>query len=190
METTIKRIGIVMVVSLALAGCGSSGGDDDTHQAEYQPYDAPVISESDKAAYLNAINDARAEGRNCGENYPFSSAVPPLVWNDSLYKAAYEHTEDMVASELVSHTGSGTESDWTAQILELGRGSSWQERISNNGLPDINVSENIHVGFTDVDSMINSQLSSPWHCINIMDSEFTKLGVAKIEDHWTLTFAQ
>ncbi len=59
--------------------------------------------------------------------------APPLQWSDALYRVAYEHSQDMAATGIMTHNGSGTETDWTAIVWDLGRGSGYAERIDNNG---------------------------------------------------------
>ena len=100
-------------------------------QHDIVPFDAPPIDEATKQAYLDAVNAARSVGRNCGDTY--MPPAPPLQWSDALYRAAYEHSQDMAATGVLTHDGSGTETDWTAIVWDLGRGSGYAERIDNNG---------------------------------------------------------
>ena len=196
MKNSFKALSLAAVASLALVGCGSSdGGSSDAPQVEYHPYDAPAISEADKAAYLNAVNAARAVARSCispltGEaiNMP---PVPPLSWSDGLYSSAYEHTEDMVTTGIRTHEGSGGSSDWTAQILELGRGSNFNERIVNNGVIAGATGENIAGGYSSSTAVVSGWLSSSTgHCVAIMSDTFTHLGMARIGNTWTQNFSQ
>jgi len=186
---TIKTIGLAAIATLALVGCGGSGGDNPQQPTlETHPYDAPTISEADKQSFLNAVNNARAAGRTCGSR-GFFEAAPPLEWNTALYTAAYEHGEDMASKGFFSHDGSGTDSDWTSLILELGRGSSFDERASNNGFPYPNV-ENLATGYSSINSAMNALLSSEGHCANIMFGRFNKLGMAHVSGKWIMELGQ
>lgn len=131
-------------------------------------------------AYLDLINEARAEGRKCGE-YGYMPAVDPLTWNDKLYNAAYEHSKDMAISNTFSHTGSGTQSDRTAQAKHPGTGSSVGERIEYNDYTNWHgYGENIAAG-TVMDEAIEAMegwLESPGHCKNIMSSKFKEVSMA------------
>ncbi|MDQ7084629.1 MAG: CAP domain-containing protein [Sulfurovum sp.] len=182
MKTTI--LASVLVASALLVGCG--GGDSDTPSVETHPYDAPPISEAEKNSYLNAVNGARSVGRTCGQHGYFDPA-PALSWNDALYKSSYEHSEDMEMSNNYSHTGSGTASDWTAVIMELGRGSNSQERAANNGFSG-GGAENIAKGRPSTANVMGAWLASDGHCSAIMNSSHTQFGMAKVGAYHTQSF--
>jgi uncharacterized protein YkwD len=139
------------------------------------------VSEADKQAFLDAINAARAETQDCGDQGVFDPA-PALSWNDMLGNAAYEHSYDLAQSDTFSHTGSGTASDATAQEEHLGRGSDFRERIEHNGYTQWrSIGENIAAGQRDVDEVINAWLQSPHHCANMMNPKFKEVGMALVE---------
>jgi len=197
-----KKLNILgsAVAALMIVGCGG-GSDSDTPsqeerppEVEYHPYDAPAISDADKNEYLNLINAARSQEQNCGSE-GIMPAVPPLAWSDALYSSAYEHSEDMATSSVYTHEGSGTASDWTAQILELGRGSSFSERISNNGYFGGGMAENITASDTSASAAMGRWMKSDGHCANIMGSYYTVVGMATVRNgssewkqYWTQNF--
>jgi uncharacterized protein YkwD len=183
MKTTIKTIGLTAVATLALLGCGGGSGGEGGYQAH--PYDAPPISENVKAQYLNAVNQARSVGRTCGELGYFTAAAP-LAWSDALYKASYEHIEDLITTNTFSHSGSGTASDWTAQVQELGRGSSVEDRAKNNGYSSDVVDENAGYGSNSLVVMMNSWLKSDGHCAGIMWSNAESLGMSQVGLYWSM----
>jgi len=187
MKNTMKTIGLTAVVALTLTACGGGGGGSDTPDYTPHPYDAPPISAADKNAYLNAVNNARATGRTCG-SLGFFPAVPPLSWSDALYKAAYEHSEDMATSKVFEHIGSGTNSDWTAQVQELGIPSNPEDRGINNGAISSNdaLGENIAKGSTNLGAIINAWLKSDGHCLTIMEEQHKTMGMARVGSYWTL----
>lgn len=161
-----------------------------------KPYHAPAIDSDVKERYVVAINKVRSQGRSCGGAGNFSSA-PALRWSDALYKAAYEHSRDMSFSDSFGHDGSQKNSDWTANVQHLKRGSSFKERIDNNGYKKWkNIAENIAMGSPTLDMVMAQWLASDRHCANIMNSDFTDVGMAhfKQEDsqrsyYWTQNFA-
>jgi len=160
------------------------------------PYHAHKLNNNTKLRYLNSINAARSHGRSCGSAGYFSSA-PALKWSDALYKAAYEHSNDMKKNNHFSHRGSNSSSDWTAKVQHLKRGSSFKERIENNGYKAWkHIAENIEGGSSSEEAAIAHWLQADRHCANIMNPLFTDVGMAHVENRgsqishfWTQTFA-
>ena len=155
----------------------------------------PTLSPNDQQAYLDALNLARGSEQNCGSEGVFPPANP-LTWSEKLYKSAYEHTQDLTTTNSFSHSGSGTVSDWTGQIL--GKNSSFRERIDNYGYLWSKIAENI-VGGTTIDTgekAVQKLLRSDGHCANIMNAQFTEVGMAMVKNdnadyiyYWTQNFA-
>ncbi|ADV45481.1 CAP domain-containing protein [Nitratifractor salsuginis] len=194
----------LLAAGLLLAGCGGGGGgvsvtkDNDGHSEVHNPdsFEAQPISDSQKKAYLKAINDARAQQQDCGSE-GVKDPAPALQWNDALYRAADEHSYDMSESDTFSHDGSGTESDYTAQVLGLDH-STVVDRIENNGYSDWHrVGENIAAG-TNMDTAekaVQAWLNSPGHCANLMNPEFKEVGMSHRKkagthyiNYWTQDF--
>ena len=160
-----------------------------------EPNYIPPISNADIQAYLTEINNARAVGRNCGAT--FYPAVGPVTWNDNLYRAAYEHTQDMTNSNFFSHDGSGTVNDWTGYAVSPGTQSDIPDRITANGYNWTSWSENITAGTTrdTVQEAMAAWLASPAHCVDIMSSSVNEVGMAHISNasatythYWTQNF--
>lgn len=231
MNTGLSKatIAVLMAISLTMSGCGGGAGtdlplvvvddpvidtgtDDGTDTStddgtdigstpDYVPYDAPAIEEATKTAFLDAVNSARAQEQDCGTEGIFPP-TGPVEWSDALYRAAYEHSEDMgvvgETSEDISHDGSGGESDWTAQVLELGRGSTPWERGANNGFDNetrYTSAENAHSSPETIETAMKDWLESDGHCVNIMNPDQTHVGVAMVENpdsawryYWTQLF--
>ena len=215
MKAFYKLIGIVLVVSV-ITGCSGGSGDssstvksesttnttDDSSYSENikednTAYDIPVIDESSKQIYLDAINNARAVTQDCGE-YGVKDAVPALTWNDALYKAAYEHSEDLAESDTFAHDGSGTESDWTAQVQDLESGSTMRDRIENNGYTNWRkIGENIAAGSLrdTAQEAVDAWIESDGHCKNLMNPDYKNVGMGHVEKdgstyihYWTQNF--
>lgn len=190
-----KRYMILLLSSIFLSGCGSHEVYRESSIAS-KPYHAPVLNSNTKQIYLNVINKARSQERSCGSAGNFSSAAP-LKWSDVLYKASYEHSHDMARSNHFSHIGSFGTFDWTANVQKLGKGSSFKERIENNGYKKWkNIAENIAMGSSTIDQVMVQWLSSDQHCANIMNPDFTDIGAASVKKegthsiyYWTQTFA-
>ena len=196
---------ILLIVSATLAsslsGCGGGGtatpsGTSTGTTPSTTPFTPTPLSASTKQEYLDAINNARAVQQDCGTE-GIKPAATALTWNDDLYSAAAEHSTDMATSDTFSHTGSGTQSDWTSVQMGLGRGSTATERIENNGYVWQRNGENIAAGtnLDTVDAVLLGWLGSDGHCANIMNPNFQDIGMVMIEDpgstyiyYWTQNF--
>jgi len=220
----IKKICLLSLLAIVFVGCGGGGSNTSSSGASVTsnpstsnpspsvaniPFEAPVLSASEKQDYLDAINNARLTQQDCGVE-GIKPAVPTLTWNDKLYSIAAEHSIDLAAwnngvvtqAEAIdrfSHAGSGTESDWTAQVQELGRGSTIGERVDNIGYAWRSYGENIAAGTNTSTAVqaVQQWLDSPPHCANLMSSDYTEVGMAMVEDansfythYWTQNFGK
>jgi uncharacterized protein YkwD len=198
-----KERWMALAAALLATGCGGggasvTGGNPHSQITDPQPFVAQTISDEDKQAYLDAINNARAQQQDCGSE-GVKDPAPALQWNDALYKAADEHDFDMVESDMdpLSHDGSGTDNDYTAQVQGLDH-STYVDRIENNGYLNWHaLGENIAAG-TDVDTAekaVQAWLDSPGHCANLMNPDFTEVGMSHRQkagthyvNYWTQDF--
>ena len=175
-----------------------SDTQNDTNENHNDTNDHNNSSQTDtfKQKYLKLINEARAQGRKCGK-YGYMPAVSPVTWNDKLYHAALEHSKDMAKSNTFSHTGSGTQTDETAQAKHPGQGSTVKERLAHNNYQWHSYGENIAAGMDQASEAINGWLKSPGHCQNIMDASFKEVGMAVYYNqesdyyyYWTQVFGR
>ncbi|MCF6204221.1 MAG: CAP domain-containing protein [Methylococcaceae bacterium] len=153
----------------------------------------PEIAEIDKLNILALINQARSQARSCGSSS--FSAVPAVTWSNKLYKAAYEHSQDLAISNTFSHSGSGTESDWSG--FALNKQSDVSDRLATYGYNWNSYGENIAAGQRTLEDAIQGWIDSPGHCQNIMSSDVTEIGMAKVinsssnyEYYWTQVFSR
>jgi uncharacterized protein YkwD len=193
MKKTFVKLTLATDAAIALTACGGSSLEEDLEKIKIgadikeNPFDAPIISEAQKAYLLNAINEARSKEQNCG-TYGVMPPVPPLRWDDAAYRAAYEHSYDMSISGKFSHEGSGTSSDWTANVLSLGHGSTLVERAPVNNLRSTKLGENI-TDTGDADYSMKLLMESDGHCYNIMNRYHTRVGVGIAGGFYTQVFA-
>lgn len=129
-------------------------------------------AELNKTLLLQLVNDVRKKGCHCGQQY--MAPAPPLVWNERLEQVARAHSRDMADKKFFSHTGSG------------GAGSG--ERIRAAGYNWTVYGENIAEGFPTERQVVEGWLKSPGHCSNIMNPNFTEMGVARVGQYWTQDF--
>lgn len=126
---------------------------------------------------LEHINEARAQGRMCGNQY--YEAAKRVVWNKKLAEASLQHSLDMAENGFLSHTGSN--------------GDQLYERLLRVQYEWIASAENIGHGYRDSEEAVTSWLIGKMHCKNIMNPEFKEIGAAyaKSANHrtyWTLVF--
>lgn len=190
---------VTLASVLVLAACGGGGGGGTTIGSSSTsgattsttpgnvPIETVVVAPEASCniagfaqAMLDAVNQARATGRNCGTD--FYPAAPPLTWNTLLAVAAAGHSTDMASHNYFSHTG-----------LD---GRNAKDRIDATGYLSNYLGENIYAGGGDVAAAINTWLNSAGHCANIMSSHFKDFGAAcalnassTYGHYWTQDFA-
>lgn len=128
------------------------------------------------------VNQLRAAGATCGTT-SFAPASP-LTWSGLLAQATAVHSQDMVTNNFFAHTGSN--------------GSTLGSRVSATGYAWSSLGENIAAGYGTVNNVMAGWMSSPGHCANIMNPNFTQIGVACIKgtsasrygDYWTMDLAR
>ena len=126
---------------------------------------------------LQHINEARAQGRMCGNQY--YEATKPVVWNKKLAEASLQHSLDMAENSFLSHTGS--------------TGDDLNERLLRVDYEWFAYAENIGHGYRNAEEAVISWLKSNMHCKNIMNPEFSETGAAYAKSetyrtYWTLIF--
>lgn len=191
---------LVVGLIISLNGCGGSDSNQATIKNDNTSVFTNLSSEeketlnllsTNQQDLLDAINKERSKARTCGDRGTFP-AVPPLTWNPNLYAAALEHSTDLAYSNTFSHDGSGTEHDITGN----GEPSKFYERIEANGYGNYySLGENIAGGQRSLEDVMKAWMASPGHCVNIMKSTYTEVGVGIVikEDsnyqvYWTQNF--
>ena len=173
---------LISILALMLAACssddsstspgpdpssedGTSGGSDpgDADDGNTDPGDDDPDLSSFASARLAAVNAERE-----------ATGAPPLTWNDHLEAAALGHTQDMADNNFLSHTGSD--------------GSSMSQRIQDAGYDYHACAENIAVGQTSIEQVMNAWMNSSGHRTNILNSSYEHLGAARVGNYWTQNF--
>jgi uncharacterized protein YkwD len=176
------------LASSVLAGCG--GGVDTTPasapapagqtsaSAAAQPATPTALAETTSTPALSAtaaksfadqtleaVNAARAVARNCGTTA--FAAAGPLKWQAQTEQAALVQAQYLQQNNLFSHTGAN--------------GSTVGDRLTATGYAWSTVGENIAAGYGDLAGVVKGWLDSPGHCVNVMNPNFTDLGVALVQ---------
>ena len=91
----------------------------------------------------------------------------PVTIDLGLTQAALVHSEDMVAGNFFSHTGSD--------------GSNAGQRATAAGYTWRTWGENIAAGQMGVDAVVAAWMASPGHCANVMNARFADIGLACVK---------
>lgn len=93
--------------------------------------------------------------------------VPTLAWNTTLENAAKLKAEDMLKNSYFAHTSPSGVTPWY-----------WLQETKYDF---IYAGENLAVDFTESVNVQNAWLNSPKHRENIMNSNFTEIGIATVD---------
>ncbi|WP_339547580.1 CAP domain-containing protein [Pseudomonas sp. RA_35y_Pfl2_P32] len=128
---------------------------------------------------LELINSARAQARQCGTQA--FTATTPLAWNATLATAALDHTRSMANNNYFDHKDRDGRTPGDRAEL-AGYSGQW-------------VGENIAAGQDTPRKVLDGWLTSPGHCANLMNPQFSELGAAYAVDpksdagiYWTSLF--
>jgi uncharacterized protein YkwD len=156
----------------------STPGGSATTTFLYTSYSREASTE--EAAVFQLTNHARSTARDCGATH--MPAVPALTWNGTLAEAALAHSKDMIAKDYFAHE-------------TMPEDISFDTRITRDGYAWRALGENIAAGRKTPAEVVKAWLKSPGHCVNIMSSSVTELGVARASGgeygiYWTQDFGK
>lgn len=192
---------IICAVGFFLTACIGSNKFDDTQRQELSPLKQPASKESQQLQppvanpnrkrrpepatnfqrqMLAAVNAARVAGYTCGNRK--MPAVAAVVWNNQLQQAALLHSQNMAAGDYFNHKDQA--------------GNRVGERVYAVGYNWRAAGENIAAGQLEAEVVINGWLGSRGHCLNIMDGDFSQMGMASYTNkntyygiYWTQVLA-
>ncbi|MCX5230696.1 CAP domain-containing protein [Streptomyces sp. NBC_00233] len=146
-------------------GTGSGSGDEAGNGTGAGPQnDQGQSSEADQVIAL--VNAERAKA-GCG----------PLSANATLTRAAQGHSDDMAARDFFDHTNPD--------------GAGPGERVTAAGYPWSTYGENIAMGQSSPEQVMESWMNSPGHRANILNCDFKEIGVgihSQGGPYWTQVF--
>lgn len=148
---------------------------------EFEMISQEVVEEVvDKSLYLDrnklleAVNALRTNGCDCGgEAMP---PVAPLTWSAHLANASQKHSEDMFNNQFFNHKGSDN--------------STVDIRVNNTGFSWRLLGENIARGNFDEEGAVEAWRLSKGHCLQMMHSDYTQVGVGRMGTYWTMVLAK
>lgn len=129
-----------------------------------EPFSPPRPEEASRmrAEVLRLTNQARAQPRRCGERH--MDAAPPLKASPLLERTAEMHAVDLARHGDFSHTGRD--------------GSQVGQRADRSGYAWRRIGENLAAGQATAAAAVQGWLASPGHCANLMQPDFTEMGLA------------
>ncbi len=146
-----------------------------------------------KSDFLNELNAARHAARTCIFNNEAFQAIPAskdYTSNDKLELAALSHARWLEQNNIDITTGDPHNGAGDGAVVG---------RIAAAGYQGNPIGENIAAGQPDVIAVVNKDLvsgvkgfmNSPnRHCNNVMDADFTQVGLAKRGVYWVVTFGK
>jgi len=193
-----KSRGIVLVATVLLLSACAGGYNDKVQDEVLSPSKEqelhktapPVVNPSRKRGpepsvqfkrkMLAAVNAARVGGYTCGNRkMPPVSAV---VWSEQLQQAALAHSKSMADGNYFNHQDKA--------------GNRVGERVYAVGYDWRAAGENIAAGQLDASDVVNGWLGSKGHCLNMMDGDYSQMGMASYSDkntyygiYWTQVLA-
>lgn len=184
-QRSLRTLWAFVAAAPLVAGCGG-GGSSDTTAAAPAPANG-VLSTCGLSDFstriLQRTNQLRASGATCGSSGQFAPA-PAVAWNALLTQAADGHSQDMAARNYFDHTSPD--------------GRTFSQRIDATGYAWSTAGENIAAGYSSIDAVMDGWIQSPGHCANLMNQNFTEIGVACVpgtssttySNYWTMDLAR
>lgn len=132
-------------------------------------------------------DEARADGTEeqrlleLVNGYRQANGLGPLIPSGALSVAAGRHSEDMAEYGFFSHLSEAS-SYYPA-------GSSHYDRIALEGYPaSYYTTENIAFGQSTAEEVFEAWLLSPDHSANMLDGNYTSIGMGHADLYWTAKF--
>ena len=146
------------------------GDDVDIPPEPGDDQDLPDDVNQQEANVISLVNDVRR-----------AQGLPALEFNELLHEAARNHSQDMASGNFMSHTGSD--------------GSNPGQRISRTGYDWRTYGENVAVGQSSAEEVMDAWMNSSGHRANILSASFCEIGVGYVNrssgmrHYWTQVFA-
>jgi len=138
--------------------------------ASAAPQDAPFCADPEEAAFLELVNDYRAD-----------NGLAPLGFSRALSEAAEFHSADMASTRHFAHT--------------MSDGTTVEQNIRNHGYRDGTFGENIAAGTDTAELAFQTWQNSASHNQNMLRPAFGAIGIGRVHDggsgygwYWTTIF--
>jgi len=166
---------------------------DDNFTIDVTKIDGYNVNDPIEDQYLAVINYLRGLRIKCDDPDALEGPVGvDLAWNTLLADAAQEHSNDMQATGIFAHDGSGTATDITGQTFNPTRNSTPFERMRYHGYNYHTAGENIAFRASSptlpTDAWVSAfeglMKSHTGHCSNIMNPDFKDFGMAETKGEY------
>ncbi len=144
--------------------------DNELKKVTYECRFSCGFSEAEKRQMLAEVNKRRSKRTICGDKV--MPPASPLVWDDCVASAAQLHADEMVKYDFYSHPSPN--------------GASPSDRGFLLGCDSLG--ENIADGYRSISAVVEGWITSPGHCQNIMNGDYTKFGAGRSENKWVQNF--
>lgn len=157
----VHAIRLVVLGCVAAVLVCSCGSSGSRDRPRPVPTDSMIADGT--AELLRLMNDARNNKRR-----------PILTVDSRLVLAAKDHSDSMAKYDYFAHKGRD--------------GSHFQERMNRRGYPLSHSAENLAVA-RDAATVFKMWWDSKGHRTNMMNKKYTRVGLARTGDYWTVNYA-
>jgi uncharacterized protein YkwD len=124
----------------------------------------PCLDERQLQRAVDQLNALRRQPAPCAAS---GAAMQRLSWESRLAASAVEQARDLAVQDRLSHTDS--------------RNRGLGTRLRSVGYAAAGAGENLAAGQTDIDDALQAWLASPSHCANLMQPEYSDVGLACVQ---------
>ncbi len=156
---------------LSIAGClpnglvtGTAGASSNASNPSSNSGNQSNSSSNNNSSSGSSVNSFATEVLNLTNVERTKQGLNPITWNDKLATAIDNHCKDMIANNYFDHISPS--------------GSTPGDRATAAGYRWLRVGENIAKGQTTPREVVEGWMNSPHHRDNILNPDFTELGVA------------
>jgi uncharacterized protein YkwD len=156
----LHTLGAGLLIFVSASACSAARDGDGAGSAAVDCTSASSSNEKLECRLLELVNQARAQGAQCGGNT--LQPVPPLAMHPILQLTARAHASDMATHGYFDHDSPD--------------GRDPFDRIHQAGYDFSTAAENIAAGSATAEATLEQWMQSPGHCSNIMSSKFVHIG--------------
>ncbi|WP_227935694.1 CAP domain-containing protein [Alkalihalobacillus deserti] len=145
-----------------------------------RPYSVSYIGAAPERPSFSREDWEKIEAGNARQIFDYTNIIrsrhdlEAFIWEDDVADVAYQHSKDMSENNYFSHT-----SPSNGEVLD---------RFKKGDVPFRLAGENIAAKYIDGIASVEGWLNSEGHRVNLLNDEFTHLGVGVFQEHYTQNF--
>jgi uncharacterized protein YkwD len=159
---------VVVVVLILFLGISSVTSSSSAQVSRYSIYPSSSVHSVNSDRAVRLLNEINYYRRQYG--------LKPLYLSTHLNSAAQAHSDYMARTGVFDH-------------YQL-NGSSPLDRAKNAGYLGRKIKENIAMGQTSPEEVVQDWMQSSHHRVNMLSPDITDIGVGYRDHYWTLTLAR